>query len=115
MRELFRRFLVEAGHQVAAVADGADALEILLGAQFQVAILDVNMPRMKGPDVIAQLHLTVPRDAWPRIIIISADSTPASRDAALASGADVYLCKPFEQITLLSALREGDVDRPEIT
>lgn len=73
----------------------AQARESLDAQRFDLAILDVRLPDGSGLELARQLaqdHSTV----RPRVVVMSASVLPAERAAAIATGCDAFLAKPFE-------------------
>jgi two-component system, NtrC family, nitrogen regulation response regulator NtrX len=54
IRDVYGTFLTKRGFEVATAVDGADGLEKLHNDQFDVAVVDVRMPRMDGLEMIRQ-------------------------------------------------------------
>lgn len=79
--------LVEAGSLKAA----RRALET---AQFDVVLLDVRLPDGNGLDLTDQIA-AIDEVKRPRVAIVSASVLPAERAAAIESGADAFLGKPY--------------------
>ncbi len=94
-------FLRELGHSAEWAADGAAARAALAGGQFDVVVLDVHLPDIDG---IALAREIGARPSPPRIIGCSAEVLPATRDAALAAGMEVFLAKPISREQLRAAL-----------
>ena len=99
--EVITDVLENAGHDVTPVGDGEAALAQLKKNQFDVALLDVMMPRLDGYHLSAMIH-GLPRR--PKIIIISARDFDADRSAIVAAGVDAFLSKPFSNKELLEAV-----------
>jgi len=102
LRDALSTLLQQAGHQVAAVADGQTALERALSRTethpLEGLVLDLGLPRMDGLQVLAALrqqHPTLP------VLILTARDAVESRIAGLQAGADDYLTKPFNPQELL--------------
>jgi len=72
-------------------------------------ILDVQMPGMKGWDLLE--HLRAAGIALP-VIIITAYNDAQTHDRAMQAGIVAYLQKPFDDQTLLEALRQAYMQRP---
>jgi chemosensory pili system protein ChpA (sensor histidine kinase/response regulator) len=99
-RRSLARVMGDSGYQVRTARDGVEAVGILDGVQPDVMLVDLEMPRMNGLELVA--HLRGRADA-PRIpvIMITSRSTPKHRAQAEAAGVDVYLTKPFSEDELL--------------
>jgi two-component system response regulator QseB len=94
--------LQDAGYTVDWVRDGADA-ELALGHQlYELALLDLGLPRRDGLDILKGLRRSGSRLP---VVIITARDAVADRVAGLDSGADDYLVKPFDLDELLARAR----------
>jgi len=92
-------------HMPVIVGTGDEALDVLEDQEFDLLILDVNMPGISGIDVI-KLHrmARLGEEASVPIIALSADATPETRAACMDAGADAYLTKPIEAKKLLNSI-----------
>ncbi|TMG72891.1 MAG: response regulator, partial [Betaproteobacteria bacterium] len=91
--------LHQQGYAVDWVRDGAEA-ELALGhAVYDVALLDLGLPRRDGLEVLKGVRRA--KNDLP-ILIITARDAVADRIAGLDSGADDYLVKPFDLDELLA-------------
>jgi CheY-like chemotaxis protein len=59
-REVMRRILEFAGHEVTTAADGLEGLNLVGSQPFALAFVDLYMPRMDGLEAIPKLMLQVP-------------------------------------------------------
>ncbi|RCS21645.1 DNA-binding response regulator [Phyllobacterium salinisoli] len=84
------------------VQDGEAALAALETLSFGIVILDVNLPRVNGIDV---LRHTRHRGNSVPILLLTARDKPLQKVEGLDSGADDYLIKPFDLDELLARLR----------
>jgi two-component system copper resistance phosphate regulon response regulator CusR len=89
------------GLAVETASDGDEALVLLNGLAFDVAVLDLMMPRVDGMQVLSALR---GRRVRPRILVLSARDQVQDRVDALNLGADDYLVKPFAFDELLARL-----------
>jgi two-component system, sensor histidine kinase RpfC len=101
---LLSRILAGAGHDVVCAASGGQAFDIMANDRLDVAILDLNMPDMSGPDVVKLFRASSIGVARLPIMILSADATPAAKLESIEAGADEFLTKPVIAGTLFSAL-----------
>jgi two-component system OmpR family response regulator len=89
-------------HIVEVARDGADGLEFMLMTEFDVILLDWDLPSMSGHDVLKQFRAkgyTTP------VIMLTAKSDIDSKEAGLDTGADDYLTKPFALMELSARIR----------
>lgn len=89
------------GMAVDTAADGVEALRMINGMPFDVAVLDLVMPQLDGMQVLRELR---PRQVKPRILVLSARDQVQDRVDALNLGADDYLVKPFAFGELLARI-----------
>ena len=94
--------LQDEGYSVDPCFNGLDALEFCAGADYDVIVLDINMPRMDGLSVVRRLRER--GDATPVLFLTARDSV-ADRVAGLESGGDYYLVKPFDFKELMAVVR----------
>lgn len=97
-----RDALEQARYAVEWVRDGALALEALRGANVDLVVLDLGLPKLDGMEVLRrarELGAAVP------ILVLSARDTTLHRIGGLDAGADDYMAKPFDVDELLARLR----------
>ncbi|MEK1851011.1 MAG: response regulator transcription factor [Phyllobacterium sp.] len=82
--------------------DGESALAALEDLSFGVVILDVNLPKLNGIEVLKSARRN--KNMVP-ILLLTARDTPLQKVEGLDSGADDYLIKPFDLDELLARLR----------
>lgn len=89
-------------YSVDAVYDGEEALEYLQSGNYDVAVLDIMMPKMDGITVLKKV-----RSAGNRlpILMLTAKSEVDDKVLGLDSGANDYLAKPFDTKELLARIR----------
>ncbi|VVO27736.1 response regulator [Pseudomonas fluorescens] len=90
------------GYTVDWLKDGSSALHSLLSETFDVAVLDLGLPRMDGLEVLRRLRQS--GSNLPVLILTARDATE-DRIAGLDAGADDYLVKPFDLAELKARLR----------
>ena len=101
------------GYTVDWLKDGSSALHALLSETFDLAVLDLGLPRMDGLQVLRRLRHS--GSTLPVLILTARDATE-DRIAGLDAGADDYLVKPFDVAELkarLRALLRRSFNRPQ--
>lgn len=96
------RACTQEGHALETFRDGVDADEHLAGAGADLAILDINLPRLNGLDILRNLRRR--RQTMP-VLILTARDAALDRVAGLDAGADDYVIKPFVMDELLARVR----------
>lgn len=115
-REIAVATLVDAGFNVSAAADGAEAFDLISANTFDIAVVDVMMPVMTGLEFIAKVRATETSRNLPIIVITGNDDTE-SIQTAYDSGATSFLAKPLNwplfvhhvNFVLKSGLAENDL------
>lgn len=87
---------------VAEAGDGAEALEIALREEIDLAVLDVSMPRLTGLQVAAELHTRRPEL---RTLMLSVHDSEQYFFEALKAGASGYVLKSAANRDLIEACR----------
>jgi two-component system chemotaxis response regulator CheY len=100
-RRTTRQMLESAGYTVVEAEDGLAALERYFLEKPDLVLLDLVMKGMMGLDVLDKLHEMDPNV---RTIVLSADIQDSSREMAAAGGARIFLNKPIDRASLLSAV-----------
>jgi len=94
--------LAEEKHTVEAVTNGPDGLDRLRFYDFDVAILDWNLPGLDGIDVCRQFRSSGGKTP---IIMLTGKDTIIDKESGLDAGADDYLTKPFHPRELHARIR----------
>lgn len=81
---------------------GDDALDLLAGGEYDLVVLDRDLPGIHGDDVCRAIAADHPHV---RVLMLTASRTLHDRVAGLEIGADDYLPKPFEFPELIARLR----------
>ena len=109
LRDVLAAMLVKAGHVVDQAGDGPEALEKLATGEFDVVLLDINLPSMNGLDVLAQIRgLMHP----PLVVVMTGDDTPEPLLEAVRLQAYRYLRKPFPLRTIIEVIDEAMATTP---
>lgn len=94
--------LRQSGFAVDWLKDGESGLAALQSERFDLAVLDLGLPRLSGMDVLKRLRAR--GSAMPVLILTARDATP-DKIAGLDSGADDYLVKPVDLDELAARIR----------
>jgi len=116
--ELVSEYLTVEGFDISCVNDGETGLRLALSGDYDMAILDVMLPKMNGFDVLRNLR----EQSKLPVIMLTARGDDMERIVGLEIGADDYLAKPFNPRELAARLRailrrsatvDGDADGNE--
>jgi two-component system, sensor histidine kinase RpfC len=103
-RNILAAILETAGHGVTQVCDGDEMLEILEKQQFDIVLLDVNMPRLNGIDACRMWRQIEGNRSHLPIVGVTADATSETETRCLAAGMDLRLTKPINAKLLLETI-----------
>ncbi len=101
IRSLLSEFLERNRLTAFQAADGEAMRNVLKSQHIDLVVLDLNLPGEDGLSLCRQLraHSKLP------VIMLTAKTDPIDRIIGLETGADDYVCKPFEPLELLSRIR----------
>jgi diguanylate cyclase (GGDEF)-like protein len=103
---LVERQLRKAGYAVETAADGDEALQKILGGQFQLLLTDWDMPGMDGRTLCRRVReANLPTYIY--ILLLTSHGSTADVVAGLDAGADDYLRKPANESELVARLNSG--------
>jgi CheY-like chemotaxis protein len=106
------RLLERLGYGADVVWNGIETLAALERQQYDVVLMDVQMPELDGLDASRRICERWPREARPRIIAMTANALPEDREACFAAGMDDYVAKPIRPDALAAALRRAHPVEP---
>lgn len=104
--------LKNAGYAVTAVKDGAEALRNIQQNSFDLAFLDIWMPKLTGLEVLARIRAG---ESHPKIVIMTSDNTPETLLRAVREQAYEYMTKPFppkEAVEVAQRALKNDASPP---
>lgn len=102
LAEALGQILVKNNFSVDIVFDGEAGLDYILSGIYDIAVLDIMLPKMDGISILKEVRknkITTP------IIMLTAKSEISDKVSGLDNGADDYLTKPFETQELLARIR----------
>lgn len=94
-RNIAELILLDAGHTVVSVSDGASALTAAAHIQPDVILMDLSLPRVDGWEATRRLKSNPATSAIP-VIAFTAHTLPADLERARAAGCSSVIAKPFE-------------------
>ena len=101
IRRVLRAALTAQGYEVQDARSGEEALEKVREMRFDLVLLDMNMPGMGGLEACREIR----SGSEVAIIMLTVRNTEQDKVAALDSGADDYITKPFGTPELLARIR----------
>jgi two-component system, chemotaxis family, chemotaxis protein CheY len=101
VRLYYRDTLEKAGFEVEQAINGIEAMEKLLTQTYDLAIVDINMPRMDGISFVRSLRRGPPDVASLPALMITTEAGQQDIVDARAAGANFYLVKPVSEAELL--------------
>ncbi len=103
-RKIISKILEYAGHGVDLVENGEQALDILENKQYDLAIMDMNMPIMTGLEALKIYRMTAGRRPRMPVIILTANATIEAKRECEEAGGDAFLTKPIDAPALLDTI-----------
>jgi CheY-like chemotaxis protein len=95
-RMIVRAVLEKEGYQITEAADGDAALEILkLGVPFDLMVLDLDMPKVSGDEVLTEVRSSLSTAGLP-VVVLTGTTDPDAEYRLLEKGADDYIRKPLD-------------------
>jgi two-component system sensor histidine kinase RpfC len=112
-RMVLEKILSRARHQTKVVTDGEAALDAMLSGDFDVILLDVNMPGISGHEAARLYRCALPPEARAPIIALTADAGAACREQCEDAGMVGFLTKPLTPEILLRTVAAAARKSPE--
>jgi PAS domain S-box-containing protein len=103
-QKVVMRMLEKLGYAADLARDGIEALEKARENEYDIILMDVQMPRMDGLTATAALIKYFEGKIRPRIVGMTAHAANEDRDRGLAAGMDEYLTKPIQLVKLKELL-----------
>jgi CheY-like chemotaxis protein len=100
-----KKILIDAGYQVIAVSNGAQAMKKLASEKPDLVILDVYMPGYTGLEICERIKST-PESANTPVVLCVAKMEPFKPEEGVRVKADAVIIKPFEATDLVARMQE---------
>jgi len=109
--DILTEVLGEAGYETVTASDGVQGWQALQSApeRFDGVLLDRMMPNMNGMELLARIKSSPPHAMLP-VILQTARTAREDIIDGLSAGAWYYLCKPFDDQTLLAVVKTATED-----
>ena len=104
IRKISRSIVERLGFEVTEAENGLEALARCKTGMPHLILLDWNMPVMTGIEFVAELRRG--GGTQPRVVFCTTKSSEPDLRAAISAGADEYVIKPFDEVTLRSKLEQ---------
>jgi chemotaxis protein histidine kinase CheA/ActR/RegA family two-component response regulator len=109
VRRVVTNMLKQHGWEVQAARDGVEALEMISREAPAAVLLDIEMPRMDGYELISTVRAQAQYQTLP-LVVLTSRAAAKHQQRAMLLGADAYVVKPYqdeELITILNSLVYG--------
>ena len=105
VRKFVGRMLEKNGYRVKMAADGLEAAELIAQQGCHLVITDLEMPRMTGYELMAQLRQSPTTRRIP-VMVVTSRAGAKHRDRAMKEGAVAFLTKPVQEDQLLASVEQ---------
>ena len=95
------------GYRADSATNGVELLERLSREEYDVVLMDVQMPELDGLETTRRIRRDLPGGRDLRIIALTAAAFPEDRARCLEAGMDDYVSKPVNLDELVGALRRA--------
>ncbi|MHC2103730.1 MULTISPECIES: response regulator [unclassified Methylobacterium] len=104
MRMFYQDVLGRAGFVVEEATNGVEGLEKALLGGYDLMIVDINMPKMDGYELVSRIRREPSLQATP-VVTISTEAQDADASRAYEVGANFYIVKPADPVLLVETAR----------
>jgi signal transduction histidine kinase/CheY-like chemotaxis protein len=100
------------GYGADVVNNGLEALAALQHQEYDLVLMDVQMPKMDGLEATRSIRQNGLPERYPRIVAMTANAMRGDREECLQAGMDDYISKPIQMQDLLRILTQQPVPTP---
>jgi len=111
-QQILKAILTKLGHKTIVVSDGYSAIDLLASTNFDVILMDVQMPKLNGLEttrIIRSSKESAQTKTVP-IIALTAYAMAGDKEKCMAAGMDYYLSKPVDVKALAKILKNLNSD-----
>ncbi len=115
-QRVIMRLLQKLGYSPDLADNGRECLEAFRRQDYDLCLMDVQMPEMDGVEATRRIRVELPEDRQPTIVALTANVAEADRRHCLDAGMDDYLAKPVKPAAIKATLRHwADVRASALT
>ena len=103
-QKLGRMILNRLGYRADVAANGLEVLEAVARQDYDLILMDIEMPEMDGVEATRRIIATCPEGRRPRIIAVTANAMEGDRERFIAAGMSDYVSKPIRVEALVRAM-----------
>jgi signal transduction histidine kinase/ActR/RegA family two-component response regulator len=103
-QKVVRISLQRLGYEPVIVGDGLQALATLRDQEFDVVLMDIDLPGLDGPATTRRLRAELPPERQPFVVALTAHTLAETREEFFAAGMDACLAKPLRPAELSAVL-----------
>ncbi|WP_420628039.1 response regulator [Candidatus Leptofilum sp.] len=104
-QKVLLRMLERLGYSADLVNNGLEAVQALAHQQYDLILMDIQMPEMDGIQATRKIRETWPPHSQPYIVAVTANALAGDRETYLANGMDDYISKPVKVEALTQILQ----------
>ena len=104
-QDLAVRLLKKEGHLITVASNGQEALDLLEENQFDIILMDVQMPIMSGDEATRRIRDSGKDYSEIPIVAVTAHAMKGDKEKFLAAGMDAYIAKPIEKELLFETIQ----------
>ncbi len=101
--------LQKLGHSADFVGDGSEAIALALATEYDLILMDCQMPGVDGYEATRQIRMSEARERHAPIIAVTAHVQQADREKCLEAGMDDYVTKPLRFSELIRIFEEFEI------
>lgn len=102
-RDIAEAMLQKSGYRVSSVSSGAEAVAAVYAREFDLVLMDIQMPGMDGFEATRQIRLSSGKGMIP-IVAMTANVAPDEVARCLAAGMNAHIGKPFQHSALIATI-----------
>ncbi|MFK7864271.1 MAG: ATP-binding protein [Pseudohongiellaceae bacterium] len=102
---IVKKMLNKFGYEPFLANDGAEAVKAAQANQFDLILMDMQMPNLNGIQAARKIRELIPENLKPQIVALSANALPSNKIASVSADLDAYLSKPINIAELEKVLR----------